>query len=492
MTLIPAIDLMDGQCVRLVQGDYNKRKTYAPSPLEMARLFERMGYEWLHVIDLDGAEQASLVNAQVLEKIGKESSLKIQVGGGIRTLEDVARLLKLGVDRVIIGSMAVREPEFIRRAIERFGAEAIVVSLDMKGDEIRISGWKEVAPLSASEFLKKMKAMGLKQVLCTDILRDGMTGGVRPEFYEGLVADFPNFEWIAAGGIRNAQDKVALEAVGVSHVVMGSRFYEGSLLMKRIIPCLDIKDGRVVKGVQFEGLRDAGDPLELARRYSEEGADELTFLDITATSDKRKTVASLAEAVAKVIQIPFTIGGGIRSVEDVRAVLAAGADKVSVGSAGVARPDLIDEISLAFGSQCLVISIDAKRVDDEAGAGGKNGGEKSKWKVSVKGGRELTEMDVLDWAQEVEKRGAGEILLNSIESDGAKSGFDLELLRAVSAVTTIPVIASGGAGKVSDFIDLFEAEVCDAALAASVFHYGEIGIGELKKELKEKGVAVRV
>ncbi|MFA5792461.1 MAG: imidazole glycerol phosphate synthase subunit HisF [Candidatus Gracilibacteria bacterium] len=259
---------------------------------------------------------------------------------------------------------------------------------------------------------------------------------------------------------------------------MGSIFYEGSLLTKRIIPCLDVKDGRTVKGVNFLNLRDAGDPVELAKLYSKQGADELCFLDITASTDRRKTIVDLVQKVAKEIDIPFTVGGGINTIEDISAVLMAGADKVSISSGIVKNPDLINKATKAFGSQCIVASLDVKKVG-------------TSWKITIKGGREITSLDAIEWAKEVEERGAGEILLNSMDRDGTKLGFDIELLRAVKNVVKIPVIASGGAGTIEDFVELLKADVADAALAASVFHFGEIRIPELKKVLLSNYLMIR-
>lgn len=247
---------------------------------------------------------------------------------------------------------------------------------------------------------------------------------------------------------------------------------------KRIIPCLDIKDGRVVKGTSFVNLRDAGDPVEAAIEYDRQGADELTFLDITASSDSRAIVTDMVRAVADSIFIPFTVGGGIRTVEDFTDILRAGADKVSVNSAAVKNPDILNEASYKFGSQCVVCAIDAKRKD-------------SGWEVYINGGRIPVGLDAVKWAVEAEKRGAGEILLTSMDCDGQKQGYDLELTKAVSESVGIPVIASGGAGALEHFYDAFTLGCADAVLAASLFHFGEIPIPELKAYLDSKGIPVR-
>ncbi|NMR32692.1 imidazole glycerol phosphate synthase subunit HisF [Chryseobacterium aquaticum] len=250
------------------------------------------------------------------------------------------------------------------------------------------------------------------------------------------------------------------------------------MLKKRIIPCLDIKDGTTVKGINFEGLRNAGDPVELAKKYENEGADELVFLDITATIEERKTFVELVKNIAKELSIPFTVGGGISSVEDVRNLLEAGADKISINSSAVKNPQLISDLARQFGSQCVVVAIDTKFV---------NGGD---W-VFVKGGREITTLKTLDWAKEAEKLGAGEILLTSMDGDGTKNGFDIRITKLVSDHINIPVIASGGAGTTEDFETVFSNTKATGALAASVFHFGEINISNLKEDLKFNKITVR-
>ena len=251
------------------------------------------------------------------------------------------------------------------------------------------------------------------------------------------------------------------------------------MLAKRIIPCLDIKDGRTVKGVNFVDLRDAGDPVELATRYTEEGADELVFLDISATEQKRKTFADLVSRVAAALDIPFTVGGGISSVEDAKILLQNGADKVSVNSAAVRRPDLINELADAFGRQCVVVAIDAKKIED-------------RWLVHLVGGKVPTTIELYEWAREAEIRGAGEILFTSMDHDGTKNGFANEALLALTQTVNIPIIASGGAGNTSHFVDTFIIGKADAALAASVFHFGEIAIPALKQTLKNQNIATRI
>ena len=254
------------------------------------------------------------------------------------------------------------------------------------------------------------------------------------------------------------------------------------MLAKRIIPCLDIKDGRVVKGINFLSLRDAGSPVEMARAYSALGADELVFLDITATVEKRKNLSALVRDISENISIPFTVGGGIGGLDDAYAVIESGADKVSINSAAVRRPSLIDELAGRFGSQCIVLAVDVR----------KNDALSSGYEVVIEGGRKRTGFDALSWIKEGEKRGCGEILLTSMDHDGTKNGFAIDLNSRISTNIDIPLIASGGAGRAEDFYDVFSLGKADAALAASVFHFHEIDITDLKRYLKDRGIAVRI
>lgn len=251
------------------------------------------------------------------------------------------------------------------------------------------------------------------------------------------------------------------------------------MLAKRIIPCLDVRDGRVVKGVNFVNIRDAGDPVELARFYSDQGADEIVFLDITATHEARKTVADVVERTAEQVFVPLTVGGGIRTLDDFRELLRAGADKISVNSAAVARPELITEAAERFGSQCVVLAVDARSRGDGT------------WEVVVAGGRKPTGLDLLEWVKKGEALGAGEILLTSMDADGTKAGFDLPMTKAVTEAVGIPVIASGGCGSLSHFAEVFEETGCDAALAASLFHFGELTVPQVKDYLRARDIPVR-
>ena len=251
------------------------------------------------------------------------------------------------------------------------------------------------------------------------------------------------------------------------------------MLSKRIIPCLDVKDGRVVKGVQFLNLRDAGDPVEIAKNYSQQGADEITFLDITASHEERDTIIDLVRRTASQVFVPLTVGGGVRSIEDVRNLLLAGADKVAINTAAVNKPNLIKEASNKFGSQCIVVAIDARSCDE------------NKWEVFTHGGRKPTGIDAVKWATKVEENGAGEILLTSMDRDGTKKGYDLELTKTISNALKIPIIASGGAGNLDHLVDGVLLGDADAVLVASLFHYGEYSISETKQYLHSKGITVR-
>lgn len=254
-------------------------------------------------------------------------------------------------------------------------------------------------------------------------------------------------------------------------------------LAKRIIPCLDVTDGRVVKGVNFVRLRDAGDPVEIAHRYDEQGADELTFLDITASSDNRETILSMVESVAAQVFIPLTVGGGVREVQDVRRLLNAGADKVSINTAAVQNPKLVEDAAGRFGSQCIVVAVDARRVPGTAPL---------RWEVFTHGGRRPTGIDAVKWGRQMQAAGAGEILLTSMDRDGTRQGFDLELTRAFSDALEIPVIASGGVGSLQDLVDGIRVGGADAVLAASVFHYGEFSVGQAKRYLAQYDIEVRL
>ena len=480
--LVPAIDIIDGKCVRLTKGDYARQTTYNDNPVEVARTFERMGFTRLHVVDLDGARSKHIVNVEALRAIAENTRLTIDFGGGIKSDDDLEQAFAAGAHMVTVGSIAVSEPEHFLSWLERYGADKLILGADVRDGRIAVNGWKEDSREELIPFLRRYVERGVRNVLCTDISKDGMLQGPAIELYQEVMKAFPQLHLIASGGVSSNDDIARLQQAGIPSVVFGKAFYEGRLafesMAKRIIPCLDVKDGMTVKGTNFVNLRAAGDPVELGKAYSQAGADELVFLDITASHEGRKTFTDMVSRVASEINIPFTVGGGINELSDVDRLLGAGADKVSVNSAALRHPELIDQITSRYGSQVCVCAIDA-RLDADG------------WHCYVKGGRERVERGLFEWAREVEQRGAGEILFTSMNHDGVKNGYANEALARLSDELSIPVIASGGAGTMEHFRDAFALGKADAALAASVFHFGEISIHDLKEYLWQEGINVR-
>ncbi len=505
MKLIPAIDIMDGKCVRLLKGDYSAKTEYSEKPENMAKVFENSGADKIHVVDLDGAKAKKLINLRTIRAICSAVSIPVEVGGGIRTGKDIQKLLDLGVAQVIIGSLAVQEPEKITDFVKKFGADRIQIGIDVMNGIPKISGWMEDTDTTLEDLISDMASRGAKNFIITDISRDGTLTGPNFKLYQDLISKFPKLFFTASGGVSSKKDIDELRKIGILGAIIGKALYENKLdllslrnsLTKRIIPCLDITDGRVVKGKHFTDLRDAGDPMELAKKYSDMGADELVFLDITATVEKRKTLLDLVTRVGKAINIPFTVGGGIGELTDVKALLKAGADKVSIGSAAVKRPELIREIAHECGSQAVVVSIDAKKIGPvlrspaESASGGRNMGEEG-WNVFIRGGRDDTGIDAIEFSKQMQELGAGELLVNSLDRDGTKQGYDLELLKKISEAVNIPVIASSGAGKLEDFLKAFTQGKVDAVLAASLFHFGELTIPDLKQYLSRNLIPIRL
>lgn len=487
--ILPAIDIIDGKCVRLSQGDYSKRKTYSLDPLKVAQDFEGQGAIMLHIVDLDGAKIGTPINLETIKKICEGTSLSVQVGGGIRTAKDAEKLFELGVDRIILGTSATQDSALIKRLISDYGCCRIIVSVDAKNEQILVKGWLEDSGKILKDFLIELKNLGVRNIIFTDIESDGMLKGPNMESVKKVLKSGLNV--VVAGGVSSDKNLEQLAAAGPLGAIIGKALYEGQIdlaeavakfqinnLAKRVIPCMDVKDGRVVKGTSFRNLKDAGDPVELAKKYSEMGADELVFLDITATVEKRKTLCELVRKIASNINIPFTVGGGISSLEDTKALLDNGADKVSIGSAAVKKPNLIKEASRQFGAQCIVISVDAKKT-------------KTGWEIFIEGGRKSTGIDAIEFSQNMQTLGAGELLVNSLDRDGRAKGYDLALLAAIKAAVDISVIASSGAGKKSDFLEAFQIAKVDAVLAASVFHYEKIAIADLKNYLQINNVKIR-
>lgn len=506
MQVIPAIDLLDGKVARLEQGEFNRATFWPTDPVELAQTFDRQGAKRLHLVDLDGARKGEPSPAlrDLVSKICRTTDLDVQLGGGLRQLKNLFEMFNCGVRRVVLGTVIVENPQLVREALALFGQDAIVAALDVRGTEVRSRAWQKSSGKTIWKALEAASALGIGEVLITDIRRDGIMQGPNVELYREVKCRFPHLRLIASGGVRNANDLRAL-AKATEFTVVGRALVSGVASYSelsaavqtaglsdpvndreleipftiRVIPCLDVTGGRVVKGVKFQNLRDAGDPVELARFYSEAGADELVFLDITATVEGRKAVFELIEGVGRAVNIPFTIGGGIRSLEDVQRLLEAGADKLSVNSAAVRNPRLLEEMSTLLGCANTVCAVDAKRKD-------------SSWEVLVKGGREETGRDALEWIKEAAERGAGEFLITSFDRDGTGAGFDLELLAAAREKVNVPIIASGGAGSLDSFVEAVTVGGADAVLAASVFHFGKFSIRRVKEALKEAGCPVRI
>lgn len=484
MLIIPAIDLIDGKCVRLTKGEFDTAKTYSDDPVQVALNFQKQGATMIHIVDLTGSKNGNLDNFEIISKIIQQTDAQIQVGGGIRSLQDIEKYLAVGVSRVVIGSKAIQSLDFVKQAISKFGADKIIIAIDTKDENVAIEGWLKKSDKNYLQFAKELKQIGVTNILFTDINRDGTL--TSPNFDALQKLQQIGLNIIASGGVSDSSSVDKLKSMGISAVIIGKAIYEGRInleqiicnsnLAKRIIPCLDVKDGRVVKGIQFKGLVDSGDPIELAKYYSDSGADELVFLDISATNEGRQTMLEVVRQVAKQVFIPLTVGGGISSIEQIRDLLKAGADKVSINSAAVKNPDLINQAAKVFGSQCVVCAIDVVKSNGQ-------------YQVAINAGTKPTELDVIEWAKQVQDLGAGEILLTSMDKDGTKSGYDLELLDQVTQATNIPVIASGGAGNLNDFKQ--GLQIADAVLAASLFHTKQLTINDVKQYLQQNNSTIR-
>ncbi len=499
--VIPALDLLDGKCVRLIQGDYSQRTIYSEDPHEQAVNFQNHGASIIHIVDLNGAREGTPGHMEQILKITRSLNISVQVGGGIRTYEDAKSYLEGGVRRVVLGTSALANPRLIERLISKYGKSRIVVAVDVRDGEVAIKGWQETAERTLFDFLRDLRGLGVEFVILTDIRRDGTLKSPDFAFIEEVLES--PFRIIVAGGISSDEDVRKLDRMGAWGVVIGKALYEGKVdlrawakrelpvctefeetsggrasLARRIIACMDIKEGRVVKGTNYLQLRDAGDPVELGKLYSEMGADELVYLDIMATVENRDTFYNLVRRISQNINIPFTVGGGIRSLQTIRNLLKCGADKVSIGSAAVQDPGFVKAAAEQFGSQCIVISIDPKRRGDH-------------WELYIKSGKEPTGVDAVAFARQMESLGAGELLVNSLDKDGMKNGYDIELLRTFSENVSIPIIASSGAGTKVHFLEAFVEGKADAALAASLFHYRELEIPELKAYLSENNIPIR-
>lgn len=486
MELIPSIDLLDGGAVRLERGDFNRVTTYGDARTVLDRLDVPAGSR-LHVVDLEASRSGAPVETRLVREL-TANQLRVQVGGGIRSLETARTWFDCGAERIVAGTVAVESPDLMHALIDEFGPARVIPAMDVRDGVVRVAGWQRSAVAAIPEVLSRLEAMGCAEVLVTDISRDGILRGPSFALYREL-SGMTAMRVIASGGVASINDLTSLARLSnVSGCVVGKALLDGNIRMReasarlrgadtmpiRVVPCLDVRDDRVVKGVHFAGLRDSGDPVECAQRYEAEGADEIVILDVGATDGNRETALHTVRSVAEAIFIPLTVGGGIRSVEDFRAALRAGADRVAINTAAVRNPQLIAECAREFGTQAVVLSCDVK-----AGA------------VMVRSGKEEAALDAVTWCRQAEELGAGEILLTSVDRDGTNRGFDLDVLRAVTAGVRISVIASGGAGRVEDFLDAVETGGARAVLAASLFHDRRLSITEVKSFLQSQNIPVR-
>lgn len=477
MQVIPSLDLLDGRVVRLTHGDFAAPKFYGEPEAVLDTLAVPQGAR-LHVVDLAASRDGRPVETAIVRQLAKRD-LIVQVGGGIRSPDDARRWFDCGVQRVVVGTVAANAPALLGSLVDSFGAHRIVPAVDVRDGIVRVQGWERASAASMEDIFARIEALGIPEALVTDISRDGVLRGPSFALYRKL-REVTRVRIIASGGVSTPGDVVSLTRLGnISGCVIGKALLEGrfrlsdvpasNTIPERVIPCLDVRGGRVVKGVSFTNIRDAGDPVECAMRYEAEGADELVILDIDGGTD-RETIRRVADAIF----IPLTVGGGVRSLADFRAMLRAGADRVAINTAALRRPELIRECAEEFGVQAVVLSCDAK------------GGL-----ATISAGREVTDVDAVQWCRRAEELGAGEILLTSVDRDGTNSGFDIELLRSVTSVLKIGVIASGGAGTLDDFRDAIEAGGARAVLAASLFHDRVLTVRDVKRHLEAEGIPVR-
>ena len=486
MDVIPSIDLLQGNAVRLQHGDFTRITKYGDPEAVLDALDVPRGSR-LHVVDLEGSRSGKPAEVEVVRRLAKRD-LRVQVGGGIRSVADARTWIDAGAEKVVVGTVAADSPEVLRAIVEAVGAERVVAAVDVRDGVVRVSGWERDARASLDEVLARVEALGIGEALVTDIRKDGALRGPSFDLYRSLKT---KLRIIASGGVSTLSDVVSLARIGVDCVIgkallerrvdlreARARVATPNAIPERIIPCLDVRDGRVVKGVSFTNIRDAGDPVECAMRYEAEGADELVILDISATDAGKRTALDTVHRVAEALFIPLTVGGGVRSIEDFRALLRAGADRVGINTAAIRDPLLLSRCAEEFGVQAVVLSCDAKRVD-------------GRFEAIVRSGKEASGVDAVEWCRRAEELGAGEILLTSVDRDGTNIGYDVELLRAVSSVLKIGVIASGGAGQLSDFREAIESGGARAVLAASLFHDRKLSIGEVKDYLESEGIPVR-
>ena len=496
MRLIPAIDLRAGHCVRLLRGDFSRETRYDTDAAVLAEKYRSLGADWLHVVDLDGAKGDGGGNRNVIMRMAVQAALKMQVGGGLRDADAVRQMLDLGVARVVIGSAAVTHVDRVRTWLDHFGPERLTLAFDVRLDadgapRVATHGWQQQSELSLWERGRTLR--GFIAQACV-VHRCGprrridraecapVPGGRAPPSADPLAGFGRHPRSARPAGTGRGRSRRCGQRQGTARKSDSRRGF-AAILAKRIIPCLDVRDGQVVKGVRFRDHRVVGDILDLAGRYRDAGADELVFYDISASPEGRSVDRSWIARVARLLDIPFCVAGGICSVAQAEAVLAAGAEKISVNSPALARPELIDELSRRFGAQCVVVGVDSQTTD--------LGYRVQQYTGDAARSRD-TSRSTVDWIIEAQRRGAGEIVLNCMASDGVRRGFDIDQLRTVRAVCQVPLVASGGAGATEHFTDVFQAACVDAALAASVFHSGEIEIHGLKRGLRSAGIEVRL
>jgi len=486
MDVIPSIDLLQGSAVRLQHGDFTLITKYGDPEAVLDALDVPRGSR-LHVVDLEGSRGGKAAEVDAVRRLAKRD-LRVQVGGGIRSVLDARTWIDAGAEKVVVGTVAADAPEVLRAIVDDLGAARVIAAVDVRDGIVRVAGWERDARASLAEVLARVESLGIKEALVTDIRKDGALRGPSFDLYRSLKT---KLRIIASGGVSTLSDVVSLARLGVDCVIgkallerridlreARARVATPNAIPERIVPCLDVRDGRVVKGVSFTNIRDAGDPVECAMRYEAEGADELVILDISATDAGKRTALDTVHRVAEALFIPLTVGGGVRSIEDFRALLRAGADRVGINTAAIRDPSLLARCAAEFGVQAVVLSCDAKRVD-------------GRFEAIVRSGKEASGVDAIDWCKRAEELGAGEILLTSVDRDGTNLGYDVELLRAVSSVLKIGVIASGGAGQLRDFREAIESGGARAVLAASLFHDRRLSIGEVKDYLEGEGIPVR-
>jgi imidazole glycerol-phosphate synthase subunit HisF len=495
--VVASMDLLRGKVVRLRRGDFGDVTSYG-EPEDVLDALRIPPGSRLHVVDLEGSRSGRPIEVETVRRL-RGRGYRLQVGGGIRTSADARAWIDAGAEKVVIGTLAAESPEELARIAASIGGKRIIAAVDLAEGQIRVAGWTGGSSRKLDDVLADLPPLGLAELLVTDIVRDGMLSGPSLDLYRRLSVMTP-LSLLASGGVTTLGDVVSLARIPNVHgAVIGRSLLDGRItfreataratlrdaLPERVIPCLDVRDGRVVKGVGFESIRDAGDVVECARRYEDEGADELVVLDISATDRGRDTALETIRRVAGSIFIPLTVGGGVRSVDDFRCLLRAGADRVAINTAALREPQLVAECAREFGVQAVVLSCDAKRM--KAATASESG-----YVAMVRSGKESSGVDVVSWCRQAEALGAGEILLTSVDRDGSGEGFDVPLLRAVTGAVAIGVIASGGAGSPQHFREAIELGGARAVLAASLFHDRRLTIQEVKEALAGAYIPVRL